>query len=102
GIGTSSRLLPDRGSGFVLANPEIKNDGGYTIGVLVQTNFGGRLTIAGVPVWKTLQPNQEATLREGNPTYNSAHGSCMIVVATDAPLDARQLRRLAARAMLGM
>jgi D-aminopeptidase len=89
GIGTSSRHLPDK-------------EGGFTIGVLVQTNFGGRLTIAGVPVWKTLQPTQDAALAEPAATHNSADGSCMIVVATDAPLDARQLRRLAARAILGM
>ena len=89
GIGTSSRHLP-------------QNEGGFTIGVLVQTNFGGRLTIAGVPVWRTLQPTQDAALLEPAPTHNSADGSCMIVVATDAPLDARQLRRLAARAILGM
>jgi D-aminopeptidase len=81
GIGTSSRKLPaDRG--------------GHTIGVLVQTNFGGRLTIDGVPVWRDLRPSRERD--------RSADGSCMIIVATDAPLDARQLRRLAARAMHGM
>lgn len=93
GIGTSSRHLPEK-------------EGGFTVGVLVQTNFGGRLTIAGVPVWKELRPKEEASLRgdsgEDNPAANSADGSCMIVVATDAPLDARQLRRLAARAILGM
>jgi D-aminopeptidase len=102
GIGTSSRHLPERGLGFVPTNPEIKKEGGFTIGVLVQTNFGGRLTIAGVPVWKTLQPTQDAALLEPAPSHNDADGSCMIVVATDAPLDARQLRRLAARAILGM
>ncbi len=80
GIGTSSRRLP-------------QNDGGYTVGVLVQTNFGGSLTIAGVPVWRELVPPQP---RAGG------GGSCMMVVATDAPLDARQLKRLAARAILGM
>ena len=94
GIGTSSRQLP-------------VTDGGFTIGVLVQTNFGGRLTIAGVPVWRSLQPKQEATQRDVSPSpafpsRNSADGSCMIVVATNAPLDARQLHRLAARAILGM
>jgi D-aminopeptidase len=81
GIGTSSRKLP-------------VNEGGYVLGVLVQTNFGGRLTMDGVPVWKELKAPERVS-------GNSA-GSCMIVVATDAPLDARQLRRLAARAMLGM
>ena len=88
GIGTSSRRLPDK-------------EGGFTIGVLVQTNFGGRLTVAGVPVWKDLQP-QRASASEPAASVNPADGSCMIIVATDAPLDARQLRRLAARAILGM
>jgi D-aminopeptidase len=88
GIGTSSRRLPE-------------NDGAYIVGVLVQTNFGGRLTIAGIPVWKELQPQQAGT-REPTAPLTSADGSCMIVVATDAPLDARQLHRLAARAILGM
>src|SRR2546422_3153915 len=67
GIGTSSRKLP----------------GGWTVGVLVQTNFGGTLTIAGVPVGRELGPTG---------------GSCVIVIATDAPVDARNLRRMAARA----
>jgi D-aminopeptidase len=89
GIGTSSRRLPEK-------------EGGFTIGVLVQTNFGGRLTIGGVPVWDKLQPAAGASLHEPAPARNPADGSCMIVVATDAPLDARQLRRLAARAILGM
>jgi D-aminopeptidase len=90
GIGTASRTLPGR-------------FGGYTLGVLVQTNFGGVLTIAGAPVGKELgryafapEP-QQAGGRGG-----SGDGSCMIVVATDAPLDARDLRRLAARAVFGM
>lgn len=89
GIGTSSRRMAQK-------------DGGFTIGVLVQTNFGGRLTIAGVPVWKHLQPTPSASLHDPTAPINSADGSCMIVVATDASLDARQLRRLAARAILGM
>jgi D-aminopeptidase len=71
GIGTSSRKLP----------------GGWTVGVLVQTNFGGTLTIAGVPVGRELGPTG---------------GSCVIVIATDAPVDARNLRRMAARAIMGM
>jgi D-aminopeptidase len=87
GIGTSSRVLPVGG-------------GRYTVGVLVQTNFGGKLTIAGVPVWKTLLPQRERAARESDSA--PAGGSCMIVVATDAPLDARQLYRLAARAIHGM
>jgi D-aminopeptidase len=89
GIGTSSRHLPEQ-------------DAGYTIGVLVQTNFGGRLTIAGVPIWKYLEPGRERSAKVDQPARNPADGSCMIVVATDAPLDSRQLRRLAARAILGM
>jgi D-aminopeptidase len=76
--------------------------GGYTVGVLVQTNFGGLLTMAGVPVWKTLKPPERRSAQTDGPAHNPADGSCMIVVATDAPLDARQLRRLAARAILGM
>ena len=88
GIGTSSRRLS-------------AEQGGYTIGVLVQTNFGGNLTIAGVPVWRELQPRipRSAAKQEKR---NSADGSCMIVVATDAPLDARQLHRLAKRAVFGL
>jgi D-aminopeptidase len=70
--------------------------GGYVVGVLAQTNFGGNLTIAGVPVYKTLQPPN----RRSGPARDD--GSCMLVVATDAPLDARDLRRLAARAVFGL
>ncbi len=88
GIGTSSRHLPEI-------------DGGFTVGVLVQTNFGGRLTIAGAPVWKTLRPPQEGSQNFESPRDQAA-GSCMMVLATDAPLDSRQLRRLAARAILGL
>lgn len=83
GIGTSSRRVPAGGADAQT----------FLVGVLVQTNFGGRLTVDGVPVWRELQPPGRE--RAGD-------GSCMIVVATDAPLDARQLRRLAARAILGM
>jgi D-aminopeptidase len=83
GIGTSSR----------------KTTGGYTVGVLAQTNFGGNLTIAGVPVFRTLQPTRRS---EAAAPVDPADGSCMLVVATDAPLDARDLRRLAARAVFGL
>jgi len=83
GIGTASRKLP-------------QSLGGYMLGVLVQTNFGGVLTIAGAPVGKELG---RYYLR--NETDN-ANGSCMIVVATDAPLDARNLKRLAAGAIMGL
>lgn len=99
GIGTSSRQLP----------PSL---GGYTVGVLVQTNFGGVLTINGAPVGRELgnyylKEKLEGERGEGR-TPNSrlqadvADGSIIIVVATDAPLDARNLKRLAARAMLGL
>lgn len=84
GIGTASRLLP---AGL----------GGYTVGALVQSNFGGVLTIAGVPVGERLGRHDfrvEPAAPEG--------GSCMIVLATDAPLSARNLERLARRAVLGL
>ncbi len=90
GIGTASRLLP-------------KSLGGYTVGVLVQTNFGGVLTIAGAPVGVELgQYYLRASHADAGRIRYRADGSCMIVVATDAPLDARELKRLAARALLGM
>jgi len=84
GIGTSSRALPTR-------------MGGYTVGVLVQSNYGGVLTIGGAPVGQALgrYAFQEALGQDGD-------GSIMIVVATDAPLDARQLNRLASRAITGL
>jgi D-aminopeptidase len=89
GIGTSSRKLP-------------QSLGGYTVGVLVQTNFGGVLTIAGAPVGQELsQYYLRKELQQGN-GKDKADGSCMIIIATDAPIDARNLRRLAARAWLGM
>jgi D-aminopeptidase len=82
GIGTSSRRLPN----------------GYTVGVLAQTNFGGNLTIAGAPIWRSLQPPRVNPGPPGSP----GDGSCMLVVATDAPVDARDLGRLAARAVFGL
>ena len=88
GIGTSSRRVSDEA-------------GGYMVGVLVQTNFGGNLTIAGVPVYRELQPPRRAAAARGE-KRNTADGSCMMVVATDAPLDARQLMRLAKRATFGL
>ena len=75
GIGTSSRRV-----------------GAYTVGVLVQTNFGGDLTINGVPVARELQAARTA----------SADGSIMIVIATDAPVDARNLERMGVRAIMGL
>ena len=89
GIGTASRKLP-------------QNLGGYTVGVLVQTNFGGVLSIAGAPVGQDLgQYYLHKELQEGS-RKDKADGSCMTIIATDAPIDARNLRRLAARAWLGM
>ncbi|MBL9115779.1 MAG: P1 family peptidase [Verrucomicrobiaceae bacterium] len=75
GIGTSSRVA-----------------GGYTVGVLVQSNYGGQLTISGVPVWKSLEKESK----------ESGDGSIMMIVATDAPLDPRLLNRLARRALVGL
>jgi D-aminopeptidase len=84
GIGTSSRKLP-------------ASLGSYTVGALVQTNFGGILTIDGAPVGERLGRydfHKELAKREA--------GSCMIVLATDAPLSSRNLERLAKRAVLGL
>ncbi|MDR0661201.1 MAG: P1 family peptidase [Prevotellaceae bacterium] len=84
GIGTASRKLPE-------------SLGGYTVGVLVQTNFGGVLQIDGVPVGEELGKYDFS-----NHLHNNVDGSCMIIVATDAPLDSRNLERLAKRAFLGL
>ena len=84
GIGTASRKLP-------------ASSGGYTVGVLVQTNFGGVLQIDGVPVGKELKKYYLS-----DALNDPADGSCMIVVATDAPLDSRNLERLAKRAFMGL
>lgn len=107
GIGTASRKLPQ-----LL--------GGYTVGVLVQTNFGGVLSIAGAPVGKELGhyylrdelgkpgsqwrggPRYPVVSADGSSRREDANGSCMIVVATDAPLDARNLKRLASRSIMGL
>jgi D-aminopeptidase len=83
GIGTSSRVLPT-------------SLGGYTVGVLVQTNYGGILTINGAPVGRELGQYAFRNVVE------KGDGSVMIVVATDAPLDARNLDRLATRAITGL
>ena len=102
GIGTSSRKLPS-------------NLGGHTIGVLVQTNFGGVLSINGAPVGRELGhyylkkelENPSADLNKTKPvadqrTFSSADGSIIIIIATDAPVDARNLKRMGERAMLGL
>jgi D-aminopeptidase len=94
GIGTASRKLPQK-------------LGGFTVGVLVQSNFGGILTINGAPVGQELDRyylrddlKQAARKRETKDT--DADGSIIIVIATDAPVDARNLQRMAARAMMGL
>lgn len=85
GIGTSSRRLPE-------------SLGGYTVGVLVQTNYGGILTMDGVPVGEELgQYYLRGALDRGD-----ADGSVIVVVATDAPLSDRNLERLARRALFGI
>jgi D-aminopeptidase len=84
GIGTSSRLLPS-------------SLGGFAVGVIVQTNYGGVLDIAGVPVGKEL-----GRYSYRNDVGNPGDGSCMMVVATDAPLNSQQLKRLARRATLAL
>ena len=87
GIGTSSRKLDPR-------------YGGYTVGVLVQSNYGGVLTMGGAPVGKILGRYSYQPRPSGQGDHGD--GSCMVVVATDAPLDARDLKRLAARAVFGL
>jgi D-aminopeptidase len=116
GIGTSSRQLPAA-------------QGGYTLGVIVQSNFGGVLTMGGAPVGKLLgryayQPRSQAMDKpkglspqmaggdkpqisggdkpSGLSSGDYGDGSCMIVVATDAPIDAHELKRVAARALFGL
>jgi D-aminopeptidase len=90
GIGTASRRLP-------------ASLGGYTVGILVQTNFGGVLTIAGAPVGQELgRYYLRPQLQQHGSGTDRANGSCMMVLATDAPLDAGNLKRLAARAWLGV
>lgn len=90
GIGTASRRLP-------------ASLGGYTVGVLVQTNYGGILTIAGAPVGQELGRYylREELQKAGN-GKDRANGSVMMVIATDAPMDSRNLKRLAARAWVGV
>lgn len=96
GIGTSSRKLPP-------------NLGGFTVGVLVQTNFGGVLSINGAPVGVELdryylkdELTQGSRQARNNDKQNDADGSVIIVIATDAPVDAGNLRRMAARAIMGL
>jgi len=86
GIGTASRKLP-------------AGQGGYTVGVLVQTNFGGVLEINGLKIDRILDKKVDLSQQ---PPKNQADGSCLIVVATDAPLDSRNLKRIARRALAGL
>jgi D-aminopeptidase len=87
GIGTSSRVMPSQ-------------LGGWTVGVLVQSNFGGILQVLGAPVGREL--GQYAFKREIQTPAERGDGSIVMVVATDAPLSDRNLRRLAARAIMGL
>jgi D-aminopeptidase len=94
GIGTSSRVLPEA-------------LGGYTVGVLVQSNYGGILTMGGAPVGKELgkysfQRYVEAGSEGGEGIPDAEGGSIMMVVATDAPLDSRNLERLSRRVLMGL
>ncbi len=91
GIGTSSRVLP-------------QSLGGYTIGVLVQTNFGGDLNMNGAPVGRELGRYDHKAQLEGRRTgeLGTDGGSMMMVVATDAPILSRNLDRLSKRAMMGL
>src|SRR5262249_36547572 len=96
GIGTSSRRIPN-------------TLGGYTVGALVQTNFGGVLTIAGVPVGRELgryylkeQVEPAPEKKQEKSDKDLADGSVIIIIATDAPVDARNLRRMAARTIMGL
>ena len=93
GIGTSSRVLP-------------KSLGGYTVGVLVQSNYGGILEVDGVPIGEMLgQYSFKKAVEEeksGKDPQLNPDGSCMMVVITDAPVDARNLKRIAKRAMMGL
>lgn len=88
GIGSASRRLPER-------------YGGYVVGVLVQSNFGGVLALDGIPVGKLLRKGAYLAQLQDDAAH-SGDGSCMIVVATDAPISPSDLKRVAARALFGM
>lgn len=91
GIGTSSRVLP-------------KELGGYTVGVLVQTNYTGVLEIDGIQAGKMLNHYRHRDIieRELSETRKTPDGSCMIIVFTDAPIDSRNLERMAKRAAMAI
>ena len=85
GIGTASRIIPKEGTG---------EDCDFTIGALVQSNYGGRLTVYGHRLPKLPPPSEEV--------FRPENGSCMIILLTDAPLSSRQLKRIAKRGLIGM
>jgi D-aminopeptidase len=103
GVGTSSRVIPQS---LFPGSAATGVTGGYTVGVLVQSNYGGVLTINGAPVGRELGKyylkEQISTVSGADRIGDAADGSIIMVVATDAPMDARNLKRLAARAMLGL
>ncbi|WKN31658.1 P1 family peptidase [Porifericola rhodea] len=96
GAGTGTRCFAYKGGIGSSSRIASLNEKKYTVGVLVQANFGGVLQIKGLPIATYLKDEKQA------PRQEDTDGSCMIVVATDAPLDSRNLKRLAKRAMLGL
>ena len=97
GAGTGTWCLGFKGGIGTASRKVASDDGAYTVGVLVQSNYDGILTINGAPVGREF-----TTATKAAATPASGDGSCMIVVATDAPLDARNLERLAKRALMGL
>jgi len=98
GAGTGTRCLGFKG-GIGASSRRVADGDAYTVGVLVQTNFGGSLAILGAPIGRELADHG---VRPRLEIARPERGSCMIIVATDAPLDARQLERLGKRALIGM
>ncbi|MEK6476843.1 P1 family peptidase [Catalinimonas sp. 4WD22] len=96
GAGTGTRCFSYKGGIGTSSRKITQNNGGYTVGVLVQANFGGVLHIKGLPIEQLMNENNQ------EPPQKDTDGSCMMIVATDAPLDSRNLKRLAKRAMLGL
>ena len=98
GAGTGTRALGFKGGIGTASRVLSKDLGGFTIGVLVQSNFGSSLVINGAPVGRELNKSAFSS----NIPYDNDEGSCMIVIATDAPLSNRNLKRIAKRAVIGM
>lgn len=96
GAGTGTRCFSYKGGIGSSSRKVSEQAGGYTVGVLVQANFGGVLHIKGLPIEELMRAEKKV------PQQKDTDGSCMIIVATDAPLDSRNLKRLAKRAMLGL